>query len=197
MGVGERGGVAGGPGAGVGVGVGVSVGGLGVAAAAAAATAAGLNERDVLNSHAALQQSPVSTHNAAAVAALQHHHQRALNYSHLAAAAAVAGGAAGGPVANAALTNGPGSGGALAGTEALLAANDATAAAALAGGLALGPLAMDPHGVPSSTETLLRNIQSLLKVAADNARQQERQISYEKGETHLFSCKLVGKANRE
>lgn len=34
----------------------------------------------------------------------------------------------------------------------------------------------------SSTETLLRNIQSLLKVAADNARQQERQISYEKGE---------------
>lgn len=34
----------------------------------------------------------------------------------------------------------------------------------------------------SSTETLLRNIQSLLTVAADNARQQERQISYEKGE---------------
>lgn len=33
----------------------------------------------------------------------------------------------------------------------------------------------------SSTETLLRNIQSLLTVAADNARQQERQISYEKG----------------
>lgn len=33
----------------------------------------------------------------------------------------------------------------------------------------------------SSTETLLRNIQGLLKVAADNARQQERQISYEKG----------------
>lgn len=35
----------------------------------------------------------------------------------------------------------------------------------------------------SSTETLLRNIQSLLTVAADNARQQERQISYEKGKT--------------
>lgn len=35
----------------------------------------------------------------------------------------------------------------------------------------------------SSTETLLRNIQGLLKVAADNARQQERQISYEKGRT--------------
>lgn len=33
----------------------------------------------------------------------------------------------------------------------------------------------------SSTETLLRNIQGLLKVAADNARQQERQITYEKG----------------
>jgi hypothetical protein len=34
----------------------------------------------------------------------------------------------------------------------------------------------------SSTETLLRNIQGLLKVAADNARQQERQINYEKSE---------------
>ncbi|KAF5308304.1 hypothetical protein FQR65_LT06297 [Abscondita terminalis] len=33
----------------------------------------------------------------------------------------------------------------------------------------------------SSTETLLRNIQGLLKVAAENARQQERQINYEKG----------------
>lgn len=37
----------------------------------------------------------------------------------------------------------------------------------------------------SSTETLLRNIQSLLTVAADNARQQERQITYEKGEEHI------------
>lgn len=37
----------------------------------------------------------------------------------------------------------------------------------------------------SSTETLLRNIQGLLKVAADNARQQERQISYEKGKSIL------------
>ncbi|KOX75325.1 Dachshund like protein 1 [Melipona quadrifasciata] len=36
----------------------------------------------------------------------------------------------------------------------------------------------------SSTETLLRNIQGLLKVAADNARQQERQINYEKGQWH-------------
>ncbi|KAG8179581.1 hypothetical protein JTE90_019187 [Oedothorax gibbosus] len=34
----------------------------------------------------------------------------------------------------------------------------------------------------SSMETLLRNIQGLLKVAADNARQQERQISLEKAE---------------
>ena len=38
----------------------------------------------------------------------------------------------------------------------------------------------------SSTETLLRNIQGLLKVAADNARQQERQITYEKGELFYF-----------
>ncbi|XP_055386726.1 arginine/serine-rich protein PNISR [Condylostylus longicornis] len=37
----------------------------------------------------------------------------------------------------------------------------------------------------SSTETLLRNIQSLLKVAADNARQQERQITYEKAELKM------------
>lgn len=37
----------------------------------------------------------------------------------------------------------------------------------------------------SSTETLLRNIQGLLKVAADNARQQERQITYEKGKTFI------------
>lgn len=34
----------------------------------------------------------------------------------------------------------------------------------------------------SSTENLLRNIQSLLKVAAENARQQDRQANYEKGE---------------
>lgn len=37
----------------------------------------------------------------------------------------------------------------------------------------------------SSTETLLRNIQGLLKVAADNARQQERQISFEKGKQRV------------
>lgn len=43
----------------------------------------------------------------------------------------------------------------------------------------------DQQQALSSTETLLRNIQSLLTVAADNARQQERQINYEKGE---FYC---------
>lgn len=45
----------------------------------------------------------------------------------------------------------------------------------------------------SSTETLLRNIQSLLTVAADNARQQERQITYEKGESIfiLYICRLL------
>ncbi|KAK5644132.1 hypothetical protein RI129_007977 [Pyrocoelia pectoralis] len=37
----------------------------------------------------------------------------------------------------------------------------------------------------SSTETLLRNIQGLLKVAAENARQQERQINYEKAELKM------------
>lgn len=61
----------------------------------------------------------------------------------------------------------------------------------------------EPDQSISSTETLLRNIQSLLTVAADNARQQERQISYEKGKrlrahkhththsfTHSPSCKI-------
>lgn len=38
-----------------------------------------------------------------------------------------------------------------------------------------------PDSTISSTETLLRNIQGLLKVAAENARQHERQINYEKG----------------
>lgn len=44
--------------------------------------------------------------------------------------------------------------------------------------------ASDPNC--SSTETLLRNIQGLLKVAADNARQQERQISYERGRESIL-----------
>ncbi|XP_069356284.1 dachshund homolog 2 isoform X2 [Maniola hyperantus] len=60
------------------------------------------------------------------------------------------------------------------------------------------PVSYPPQGSPSnvpvdptadtlvsSTETLLRNIQGLLKVAADNARQQERQISYEKAELKM------------
>ncbi|XP_056638967.1 dachshund homolog 2 [Diorhabda sublineata] len=42
-----------------------------------------------------------------------------------------------------------------------------------------------PDASISSTETLLRNIQGLLKVAADNARQQERQIHYEKAELKM------------
>ena len=44
----------------------------------------------------------------------------------------------------------------------------------------------------SSTETLLRNIQGLLKVAADNARQQEKQINYEKGQWQGFLKTLEG-----
>jgi hypothetical protein len=54
--------------------------------------------------------------------------------------------------------------------------NYSTLAAAAAAGV---PNGQDPS--LSSTETLLRNIQGLLKVAADNARQQERQINFEKG----------------
>lgn len=56
------------------------------------------------------------------------------------------------------------------------------AAAAAATGTITTP--SDPN--LSSTETLLRNIQGLLKVAADNARQQERQITYEKGRSLLL-----------
>jgi hypothetical protein len=54
--------------------------------------------------------------------------------------------------------------------------NYSTLAAAAAASV---PNGQDPS--LSSTETLLRNIQGLLKVAADNARQQERQINFEKG----------------
>ncbi|XP_011688590.1 PREDICTED: RNA polymerase II degradation factor 1-like [Wasmannia auropunctata] len=49
--------------------------------------------------------------------------------------------------------------------------------------VAVSQSAQDPS--VSSTETLLRNIQGLLKVAADNARQQERQINYEKAELKM------------
>ncbi|BES87501.1 SKI/SNO/DAC family [Nesidiocoris tenuis] len=48
-----------------------------------------------------------------------------------------------------------------------------------------GPSAPTSDPTISSTETLLRNIQGLLKVAADNARQQERQINYEKAELKM------------
>lgn len=60
----------------------------------------------------------------------------------------------------------------------------ATAAAVAASGVKSSVSESDQS--LSSTETLLRNIQSLLTVAADNARQQERQISYEKGNAHNF-----------
>ena len=54
---------------------------------------------------------------------------------------------------------------------------------------ALAAAASVPNGQDpnlSSTETLLRNIQGLLKVAADNARQQERQINFEKGKLCVY-----------
>ena len=55
----------------------------------------------------------------------------------------------------------------------------------------MGPL---PGQTASSIETLLRNIQGLLKVAADNARHQERQISLEKG--NLFAFLLLLKVKK-
>ena len=42
----------------------------------------------------------------------------------------------------------------------------------------------------SSTENLLRNIQGLLKVAADNAKQQERRVNVEKGTYFHFSYSI-------
>ncbi|XP_052868903.1 dachshund homolog 2 [Anopheles cruzii] len=59
--------------------------------------------------------------------------------------------------------------------------NYSSLAAVAVGGV---PPGQDPT-IISSTETLLRNIQGLLKVAADNARQQERQTSYEKAELKM------------
>lgn len=43
------------------------------------------------------------------------------------------------------------------------------------------PLLNGENASISSIETLLLNIQGLLKVAAENARHHERQLSYEKG----------------
>ncbi|XP_031629293.1 dachshund homolog 2 isoform X3 [Contarinia nasturtii] len=60
----------------------------------------------------------------------------------------------------------------------------ATAAAVVASGVKSNVSEQEQQNL-SSTETLLRNIQSLLTVAADNARQQERQISYEKAELKM------------
>lgn len=45
----------------------------------------------------------------------------------------------------------------------------------------------------SSTENLLRNIQGLLKVAAENAKQQERRISLEKGTLSSHAVTQCGK----
>ncbi|KYN34335.1 Dachshund like protein 2 [Trachymyrmex septentrionalis] len=61
--------------------------------------------------------------------------------------------------------------------------------------VAVSQSAQDPS--VSSTETLLRNIQGLLKVAADNARQQERQINYEKGGPLTRSTCLCHTGNQE
>ncbi|KAJ8669355.1 hypothetical protein QAD02_000614, partial [Eretmocerus hayati] len=58
----------------------------------------------------------------------------------------------------------------------------ASAAAAVSAAAAAG---QETGVASSSTETLLRNIQGLLKVAADNARQQEKQINYEKAELQM------------
>nr|CUC08949.1 dachshund-2 [Pholcus phalangioides] len=61
------------------------------------------------------------------------------------------------------------------------------------GHLALDTGAVSPtHQVAiSSIETLLRNIQGLLKVAADNARQQERQINIEKDAFNIIPTSEV------
>lgn len=88
---------------------------------------------------------------------------QALNYSQIASAAAAV------AVSQASSGNGGSAGGGGGG----------------GGGGTGGSATPDPTSV-SSTETLLRNIQGLLKVAADNARQQEKQINYEKGQWQGF-----------
>lgn len=67
----------------------------------------------------------------------------------------------------------------------------ATAAVVAASGVKTSGPGQDQN--LSSTETLLRNIQSLLTVAADNARQQERQITYEKGRRNIFFLVITSK----
>lgn len=61
----------------------------------------------------------------------------------------------------------------------------AAAAAALNYSAFINASVGDSSVMLSSTENLLRNIQGLLKVAAENARQQDRQANYEKGK---FDC---------
>ncbi|PNF38375.1 hypothetical protein B7P43_G07242 [Cryptotermes secundus] len=73
-------------------------------------------------------------------------------------------------------------------------ASAAAAAGAVASGVGVG-VGVDPS--ISSTETLLRNIQGLLKVAADNARQQERQINYEKSAIHYVISSYITNFNKE
>ncbi|XP_023246557.1 dachshund homolog 2-like, partial [Copidosoma floridanum] len=90
---------------------------------------------------------------------------QALNYSQIASAAAAAAAVA---VVSQAGSGAGGGGGVSGGTG--------------NGGSVVGAatIGVPEPGAVSSTETLLRNIQGLLKVAADNARQQEKQINYEK-----------------
>ncbi|XP_023316825.1 dachshund homolog 2 isoform X2 [Trichogramma pretiosum] len=71
------------------------------------------------------------------------------------------------------------------GSESPQALNYSQIASAAAAVSAQGNASQDPTAAASSTETLLRNIQGLLKVAADNARQQEKQINYEKAELQM------------
>ena len=51
------------------------------------------------------------------------------------------------------------------------------------------------HHGPSSIETLLTNIQGLLKVAADNARQQEKHIHLERGDYIILAWMIDQDAN--
>lgn len=51
-----------------------------------------------------------------------------------------------------------------------------------AAGAGAAGAAADVEGASTGTTALLRNIQRLLKVAAENARAQERQVDLEKGE---------------
>lgn len=63
--------------------------------------------------------------------------------------------------------------------------------ASVSGGSGVGAGVSGDSAIINSTESLLRNIQSLLKVAAENARQQDRQANYEKGESSRLSFRHV------